>query len=94
DLPYVDGGTLEDRLGKDGLKRLGKKDWIDEVRAVVKQLKLAFIVNYVVLGGGNAKLLDSLPDGVELGHNRNAYLGGTRLWQTNALTRRKKWNLI
>ncbi|MGI8482254.1 MAG: ROK family protein [Chthoniobacterales bacterium] len=94
DLPYVDGGTLEDRLGKDGLKRLGKKDWIDEVQAVVKQLKLAFVANYVVLGGGNAKLLDSLPDGIELGHNRNAYLGGTRLWQTNGLTRRKKWNVI
>lgn len=94
DLPYVDGGNLEDRLGKDGLKRLGKKDWTAEVLTVVKQLKLAFIADYIVLGGGNAKLLESLPDDAELGHNRNVYLGGARLWQINRLTRRKKWNLI
>ena len=42
----------------------------------IKLLKQAFIADYVVLGGGNAKVIENLPDGVELGHNRNAYPGG------------------
>jgi polyphosphate glucokinase len=94
DLPYVDNRSLEERLGKDGLKQLGKKEWVEEVEAVVKRLKVAFVADYVVLGGGNAKLLESLPEGVEAGHNRNAYFGGTRLWQTSPLSRRRKWNIL
>jgi hypothetical protein len=33
-----------------------------------------------VLGGGNARLLKELPEGVKLGANSNAFLGGVRLW--------------
>jgi polyphosphate glucokinase len=47
-----------------------------------------------VLGGGNAKELNELPKGIELGHNRNAYLGGVRLWQINPRTRRPKWQIL
>jgi polyphosphate glucokinase len=94
ELPYVNSGSLEDQLGKDGLKEVGKKEWIEEVQVVVARLKLAFIADYVVLGGGNAKLLESVPIGVELGHNRNAYLGGTRMWQIDPKTGRPKWNVI
>jgi polyphosphate glucokinase len=35
----------------------------------------------VVLGGGNAKLLHELPDGVRLGTNAQAFAGGFRLWK-------------
>ncbi len=94
DLPYNDSMTIENQLGKEGLKRLGKKQWISEVEKIIPQLKIAMIADYVVLGGGNAKVVDSLPEGAELGHNRNAYLGGTRLWQLQPLTRRNKWNVI
>ena len=94
DLPYGDGGTIEDHLGKRFLDRYGRKAWAREVEAAVTRLKLAFIADYVVLGGGNAKLLGPLPKGFQLGHNRNAYLGGSRLWQTDPRTRRAKWNLI
>jgi polyphosphate glucokinase len=48
----------------------------------------------VVLGGGSAKKLDELPEGVEVGHNRNAFLGGVRLWQTDQRTRRPKWKIL
>ncbi len=34
----------------------------------------------VVIGGGNAKRLERLPDGARLGSNRNAFIGGFRLW--------------
>lgn len=94
DLPYNDSMTIEDQLGKEGLKRLGKKQWSAEVEKIVRQLKIAMIADYVVLGGGNSKALERLPEGAELGHNRNAYLGGARLWQVQPLTRRNKWNVI
>ena len=35
-----------------------------------------------------------LPAGVEPGHNRNAYQGGLRMWETDPSTRRPKWNVI
>lgn len=94
DLPYGDGTTIEDYVGKRGLERLGKKAWQREVRTAVAQLKLAFIADYVVLGGGNATLFTTLPAGIEPGNNRNAYLGGCRLWQTLLRTRRPKWQMI
>jgi hypothetical protein len=94
DLPYRNGNVIEDYLGKPGLARLGEKTWQRDVYYALVQLKKSLIADYVVLGGGNAKKLDELPEGVERGHNRNAFLGGTRLWQTNPHTRRPKWQVL
>ena len=94
DLPYGNDHIIEDCLGKSGMKRLGEKEWKREVFRAVFLLKKALIADYVVLGGGSAKKLDELPDGVELGHNRNAFLGGARLWQTDPRTRRPKWQIL
>jgi polyphosphate glucokinase len=57
-------------------------------------LKKSLIADYVVLGGGAAKKLDQLPDGIEFGHNRNAFLGGVRLWQTDPGTHKPKWQIL
>jgi len=35
----------------------------------------------VVLGGGNARLLEKLPVGCRAGENANAFVGGFRLWE-------------
>ena len=80
-LPYKKGRTYEDYVGERGLKRLGKKRWRLAVFKVVEQLKNALEAEYVVLGGGNAKLLKKLPPGARQGSNANAFLGGFRLWQ-------------
>jgi hypothetical protein len=80
-LPYKKGRTYEDYVGLAGLKRLGKKKWRHHVNDVVNQLKTALEADYVVLGGGNAKLLKKLPPGSELGDNANAFRGGLRLWK-------------
>jgi len=80
-LPYKKGRTYEDYLGKRGLDRLGKKKWQKNVFAVVGQLRQAMQADDVVLGGGNAKNLDRVPPGVRLGSNRNAFIGGFRMWQ-------------
>jgi polyphosphate glucokinase len=79
-LPYKNGRTYEDYIGIRGLKRLGKKKWSKYVFDVVGRLKAALEADYVVLGGGNARLLNKLPPKVQLGDNRNAFRGGFRLW--------------
>src|SRR5205807_2145634 len=61
---------------------------------ILTEMQRAFVVDYIVLGGGNAKLLEHLPPGVELGHNRNAYLGGQRIWQNHTRTHRPKWTIL
>jgi polyphosphate glucokinase len=94
DLPYRDQSVIEDFLGKPGMMELGDKEWQREVVYAVGQLKKSLIADYVVLGGGNAKKLDGLPEGAELGHNRNAFLGGTRLWQIEPKTSRLKWRIM
>jgi polyphosphate glucokinase len=94
DLPYGNGHIIEDYLGKSGIKELGEKRWKNEVIRAVALLKKSLIADYVVLGGGSAKKLDRLPTGIELGHNRNAFLGGVRLWQTEPHTRRPKWQIL
>ena len=83
-LPYKKGRTYEDYVGIRGLKRLGKKKWRRHVSRVTAQLKAAVQADYVVLGGGNARLLKELPDGARRGENANAFRGGCRLWQTTA----------
>ena len=79
-LPYKKGRSYEDYVGEAGLKRLGKKKWLHHVNKVVQLLKAAMQADYVVLGGGNVRLLKKLPPGTRLGKNSNALLGGYRLW--------------
>jgi polyphosphate glucokinase len=88
-LPYRKGRTFEDYIGLAGLKRLGKKKWRHYVADVVKRLKAALQADYVVLGGGNVGLLKTLPAKARLGENSNAFLGGSRLWQSRSSDRRR-----
>jgi polyphosphate glucokinase len=80
-LPYKNGQTYEERVGKVALQRFGKKKWRRNVTDVVTKLKAALEADDVVVGGGNAKLLQMLPKGVRLGSNANAFVGGYRLWK-------------
>ena len=83
-LPYKKGRTYEDYVGKAALKRFGKKKWRRYVADVVTRLKAALEADDVVVGGGNAKSLRTLPKGVRLGSNANAFTGGYRLWKHHA----------
>ena len=89
-LPYRKR-TFEDYLGVRGLRRLGPKKWEKHVVRVVEQLSAAFLPDQVVLGGGNAKRLTTLPPGCrrcQMGNNANAFLGGFRLWEPARSARR------
>jgi predicted NBD/HSP70 family sugar kinase len=88
-LPYKKGKTYEQWVGKRAYDRLGRKKWEKMVGEVVAVLKFALQADYVVLGGGNAKKLKSVPEGARLGANQNAFVGGFRMWENHAGRRRK-----
>jgi predicted NBD/HSP70 family sugar kinase len=90
DLPYRKGRTYEDYVGKAGLARSGKKKWRRNVTDVIKLLAAAFEVDDVVIGGGNSKILEKLPDGVRRGNNGHAFIGGFRLWSDQNLSPTKQ----
>ncbi len=79
-LLYDDERTLGEVLGRRGLERLGKGEWRKAVTRAVTALMHAFVADYVVIGGGNAKQVKELPPGARLGHNLTAFRGGFRLW--------------
>src|SRR5262249_36117791 len=79
-LPYRQR-TFEEYVGIRGLKKFGQKKWRRAVADVVARLTAALQPDEVVLGGGNAKRLKTVPPGCRLGDNANAVLGGFRLWE-------------
>jgi polyphosphate glucokinase len=84
DLPWRrTGQTLGQALSSDGLDEAGTRRWRKAVELAAAQLMKAFRVDYVVLGGGNAKKLKDLPHGLRVGHNQNAFRGGFRMWSVD-----------
>src|SRR5688500_2576576 len=75
--PYQ-GQTLEDVLGQRGLAALGEAAWKPAVLEGAELMRAALAAEYVVLGGGNARLFDDLPKGFRRGHNDRAFEGGFR----------------
>ncbi len=83
-LPWKKGKTYEEFLGVRALEANGKKTWRKHVWQAVRDLSAALESDYVVLGGGNAKLLKKLPENVSLGSNANAIKGAFLLWTKTA----------
>ncbi len=79
-LLYDGDRTLGEVLGRRGLEQAGKGEWRKAVDRAVTALFRAFVVDYVVIGGGNAKQVKVLPPGARLGHNLTAFRGGFRVW--------------
>jgi polyphosphate glucokinase len=82
-MPYRNGRSYEDYVGERGRARLGTKKWRKVVRDVVDQLSKVLEVDYVIVGGGNAKRLKNLLENERLGDNNNAFAGGLRLWESS-----------
>lgn len=80
-LPYRGGFTFGDMLRQSALDRIGLSAWRHEVARVVALLRAALVADYVMLGGGNARLLETLPPHAFLGNNSDAFEGGFRLWR-------------
>ena len=79
-LPYKNG-TWEDYLGVRSLQRRGRKKWEKHVEYATARLFDALHPDDIVLGGGNAKKLKTLPTGCRLGNNEYAFAGGFRLFE-------------
>jgi polyphosphate glucokinase len=80
-LPYGEHQILFDRLGRKGLETYGEEAWQETVIEVVSGLREAFNADYVVLGGGNAERVETLPPFTRRGGNEDAFKGGFRLWE-------------
>jgi hypothetical protein len=78
---HFDGQRVYEILGDPGFEALGVKKWSKTVHEIVPSLQHAMMADYVVLGGGNVKEIDELPDGVRRGNNRTVVEGGRRLWE-------------
>lgn len=83
-LPYRNGRTFEEYVGEQGMLEFGKPRWRRHVERVVGMLMNATVADYVVIGGGNARHLRTLPPQARLGTNANAFRGGFRMWQERA----------
>ena len=75
-----DDKALE-RLLNDKALEAGAKEWRQSVSEAAAMLQRAFLADYVVIGGGNAKKLKEMPEGCRRGGNHNAYFGGLRMWE-------------
>ncbi len=80
-LKFCRGETFEHYLSRRGLEMHGLKRWNRAAIEAALVLKSAFLADYVMLGGGNAKKLRNLPEGLRRGDNQNAYFGGVRMWE-------------
>ena len=56
-LPYKKGRTYEEYVGLAGLERRGEIRWRKSVLDIVARLQAAMVCDSVLLGGGNAKLM-------------------------------------
>lgn len=80
-LPYRHGETYEEYAGAAGLEQLGKKEWREHVEKIIELFRGALETDDLVIGGGNARILEKLPRGARLGSNANAFRGGYRVWK-------------
>jgi hypothetical protein len=97
ELRWARGHSLQQVLGKAGLKRLGIHAWNREVHRAVTRLAKAFGTDYVVVGGGNVELLKKLSSGARRGSNDDAFRGGAGLWglaNLKAQPRRHTWVIV
>lgn len=94
DLPYG-GGTLGEALGREGLKRQGKRKWRKCLLRILPPLQKALSADYVVVGGGNSRHVQALPVGVRIGNNLTAFRGGVRMWDSNPRSKAEPcWTFI
>ena len=83
-LPYRKGKSYEEYLGDAALARMGDERWERHVHKVCDLFRAALLCDGIVLGGGNARRLQRLPDAATRGANENAIQGGVRLWERMA----------
>ena len=90
ELIYSRKHTVAEILSDRALEKYGTKRWETAVHQVVRRLAAAFRTDYLVIGGGNVKLLKRVLPEARRGSNNRAFVGGARLWRTGAFYARPK----
>jgi polyphosphate glucokinase len=78
----IHGKSDYDRyVGRDALKKKGRKAWNKRVERVIEILRTVVNFDHLYLGGGNAKYVDfELPGDVSIVTNNDGLAGGIALW--------------
>lgn len=74
------GHRFMDRLADEYRERRGRRKWLRHVYAAIDMLRDVFRPDDIVLGGGNAKDIEPLPEGCRVRQNSRAIEGAERLW--------------
>ncbi|MFC5050586.1 ROK family protein [Rubritalea spongiae] len=82
-LPYRKKQSFEDYVGKDGQAHLGQEKWNKHALRIIKILRHAFNADDVVLGGGNAKVIENITENTRCVTNHAAFDGGFRMWEAD-----------
>ena len=80
-LPHPRGGTFVEHFGRAGRRERGHEAWQASVLEVLPQVRAALAADYVVLGGGNGRKVETLPPLTIHGGRHDAFDGGVRLWE-------------
>ena len=83
-LPYRKGKSYGDYLAQRGLEKYGEEHWLKALADVTEQFIAAFVAQDFVFGGGNARLLTTLPPHTRKVDSSVAFDGGELLWNKNS----------
>jgi polyphosphate glucokinase len=79
--PLYNGGTYNEYVGNEALRRHGKKKWSRRVLRTIETVASLLHYDVLYLGGGNARHLSAdLPESVRIASNDNGITGGIHLW--------------
>jgi polyphosphate glucokinase len=79
-LHLPSGRMLAEKLEDDQFLKHGRKKWMRSAIAAIEMLRDVFQPDDIVLGGGNSKHIEPLPEACRVSENQNAFRGATRLW--------------
>lgn len=80
--PITKSKSYNDYVGKDALKKIGKKKWNKRMEKVIDILKTVFNYDHLYISGGNARLLTfNLDQNISLDDNKEGIKGGAILWK-------------
>jgi predicted NBD/HSP70 family sugar kinase len=80
-IPFSKRATFMTRLTKEARRKLGQKRWQRYAHEAIALLQDVFWPGDTVIGGGNGKHLDPLPEQCRRVTNRDAIAGARRLWE-------------
>ena len=80
ELRWTKSASIESQLAKAERKRVGRAQWEQSLHDVVGMLRKSLLPDSIVIGGGEARRLERLPEGARRVNNDMALEGGEALW--------------